>query len=132
VLPERRPVLYALVGSVIWMALVLAWAGRSPSDVVPTGVDVTQNPAVQVSAKVACSNMLSGSARPDTPLPTLTPQPKGSPALYYRRKPCVRSHSQGRLLLFLDTAVFLAVLGGALMIWKRGSTSSEHLSPAPA
>lgn len=109
----------------LWIAIVLIWATRSQFDVVPTGLDTTLNPPQPVSVRVECSRILSWSARPDTPLPTLKPQPAGAKQLSYRRSPCVRWHNQGRILLVLD-ALFAFLVGAlAFVVLKRRAKQDE-------
>ena len=122
---DRRPLLYVLIGAVVWIAVVLAWATRPQSDIVATGLDASQDPSVQVSTRVQCSTILTSRARPNTPLPTLTPQPKGSPALFYRHSPCVRWHNQGRILLLLDSVVVVAIVGSVAAVSRRRPIATD-------
>ena len=116
---ERRSTRYTVVGVVAWIVVVFVWASRPQFDVVATGLDATLSPPQPVSSRVACSNMWSASAMSGKPLPALKAQPKGSPALFYRRQPCARWHRQGRILLFTDIAVMLVLIGGGVVLWRR-------------
>lgn len=118
--------MYTLVGAVAWIVLVFVWASRPQFDVVATGFDQTLTPPQSVSSRVACSSILSNRARPNTPLPALAPQPKGSPALFYRRSPCVRWHNQGRILLFTDLVVMIGLVAGGFALWRRHSRNIEE------
>ena len=125
-MPSKRSTVYALVGVVAWIILVCVWATRPQFDVVATGFDQTLTPPQSVSSRVACSNILSTRARPNTPLPALNPQPKGSPALFYRRPPCVRWHNQGRILLFIDLIAMIGLAVGGVALWRRHSRNIDE------
>ena len=118
-MPLPRSTVRALIAGVAWVVLVVVWASRPQFDVVATGFDQTLTPPQSVSMRVECSNMWSSRARPDTPLPKLTPQPEGSPALFFRREPCVRWHTQGRILLITDLVVMVGMVVGGVALWRR-------------
>ena len=115
----KRSAVYGLVGFVLWIVLVIVWASRPQFDAVATGFDQTLTPPQAVSSRVTCSNLWSSNARSRSPLPVLTPQPEGSPALFFRRPPCVRWHNQGRILLLTDFVFTVGIVGVAVTLSRR-------------
>ncbi|MCU1359339.1 MAG: hypothetical protein JWN99_628 [Ilumatobacteraceae bacterium] len=118
----------------MWFVIVLLiWAVPSQTDSVPVGVDQTLVPPQPVSIDVACNSLFDSAARPDTPLPILTAQPKQNAPLAFQREPCVLPHDEARILFAIDTAVLIAGLGllGAVAVRGRRADRAERAS-APA
>lgn len=108
-----------------YVVLVLAWGVRPLQDSVPVGVDRSPTLLVppqaerRVSQDVACNTLFASAPRGDEPLPALTPQPPGQPALEFQREPCELVHSQARVLMAANTAVALLLAAGAVTIAVR-------------
>lgn len=107
-LAGRRYVFLAAGVGAAWFVFVFVfWALRSPSDVVPVGVDYNRQPPTAASVAVACNGLFDGRSRGNSSLPVLAVQPKGKPALAFQREPCALVHRQGRVVFLLDAVVFV-------------------------
>ena len=121
-LSGKRLGLAALAVAAYACILVGVWAARPLHDSVPVGTDWTPTLAVPplpqqlVSQRVTCNTLFSGDARPDEPLPELTPQPKGLPPLAFEREPCTLVHTDARRNLAINLIAIVGMFGviGAL------------------
>jgi hypothetical protein len=117
---RRRFIVLGVVVLSVWFVLSVVATVRPQADAVPVGTDHTAEPARLVSVEVACNGPFDSPARADGPLPVLTPQPAGRPPLEFQRPPCELVQRNARLLLGVDVAFFVLVLGGgALLLSKR-------------
>ena len=125
----KRWIVVFLVAVTGWFAASMVfWADKPLHDYAPTGKILnlaTPDPTdmVDTSIRVTCSSPWSSSIR-TAPLPALD-APRA-----YQDTPCASSHRDGRLILFLDIAVFvLAMAGGAFLLTRRTAVEPP-LKPA--
>jgi len=124
-------VLYAVL-------LLTVWAIRPLEDSIPVGIDFTPTTAVPpagqrlLSQDVECNTLFASAPHNDDPLPVLTPQPEGRPALEYQREPCALVHGDARRNLAINGLFVVGALAavGYLAIRQRRSTDSEANGPA--
>jgi hypothetical protein len=114
-----------------WFGTSMAfWANEPLHDYAPTGAipnTATPDPddTIDTSIQVTCASPWSSSIR-SAPLPALV-APRS-----YQDTPCASSHRDGRLILFLDIAVFvLAIAAGGFLLTRR-TTVEPPLKPALA
>ncbi len=74
-----------------------------------------------------CNSLLSSTARPDEPLPTLTPQPTDKPPLAYRRPPCEFVHSDARRTFAIDVLAIVIAIGVLAIAFKRRRQDDQPL-----
>lgn len=116
-----------------WFLVVAVWAVRPQTDAVPVGTDYTLLPQPRlVSVDVACNSLFDSAARPDEPLPALTPQPEGQPALAFERTPCELVHHNARIVLAIDVAFYLLVMGAGIAVLARRRGTIEPVPFAQA
>ena len=107
----------ALVIVLAYAVVIGIWAARPLSESIAVGTDWTPTlldppqGSKEVRQEVSCNSLLSSSARPDEPLPTLTPQPADKPPLAFHRVPCEFVRSDARKTFVID--IVAAVFGGA-------------------
>ncbi|MBI5088442.1 MAG: hypothetical protein HZB15_06145 [Actinobacteria bacterium] len=118
--------------------LMTVWAARPlESDSVPVGVDWTPTTAVPAQPErnavqvVECNSLFDGDAF-DEPLPALTPQPAGRPALAYQHEPCALIHRDARIVFAINALGLLAglVVLGWLAV-RAGRARRVELAQAP-
>lgn len=131
---RRRLIVLALVALSAWYAATFVfWAIRPQHDAVPVGIDATLTAPRMVSQEVTCNDLFSSAARPDEPLPTLTPQPVGAQPLAFQRTPCTSVHSQARTLFALNTVIYVgAMIGGIVLATRRSEDDTPVATPAMA
>jgi hypothetical protein len=116
----RWPII-ALLGVLVWTAVVLFWASQPITDHVPTGkVD-----NVPTNVAVECPAPWSGSSAATQPLPSL---PDGEA---YERDACTVAHDQAHLLFIFDLLVAVIAVGGLGWALTRTPAPDESLT-APA
>ncbi len=127
----KRWIVVALVAVTAWFAASMVfWADKPLHDYAPTGKILnaaTPDPddTIDTSIRVTCASPWSSSIR-TAPLPALD-APRA-----YQDTPCASSHRDGRMILFLDIAVFvLAMAGGAFLLTRR-TADEPPLKPALA
>ena len=127
----KRWIVVALVAVTAWFAASMAlWVNEPLRDYAPTGRILniaTPDPkdTIDTSIQVTCASPWSSSIR-SAPLPVVV-APRS-----YQDTPCASSHRDGRLILFLDIAVFvLAMAGGAFLLTRRTAVEPP-LKPALA
>ncbi len=132
---DRR--LWIAVSVVIaFAALIGWWAVRPLTDSVAVGTDWTPTlldpPQGQqeIRQEVECNSLLSSTARPDEPLPTLTPQPTDKPPLAYRRPPCEFVHSDARRTFAIDVLAIVIAIGVLAIAFKRRRQDDQPLVAA--
>jgi hypothetical protein len=129
----KRWIVIALVVATAWFGATVAfWANEPLHDYAPTGVVpnlATPEPkdTVETSVRITCHSPWSSNARPIDPLPVLE-APRA-----YQDTPCATSHRDGRLMLFVDIAIYLVALaGGVVLLTRRSSLDAAQLKPAIA
>lgn len=118
-----------------WFLVVAVWAVRPQTDAVPVGTDYTLSPPRLVSVEVSCNSLFDSAARPDEPLPALTPQPvmtPRAPELAYQRTPCELVRHDARIVLAIDVAFYLLVLGAGIAVLARRRGTIEPVPFAQA
>ncbi len=128
-IPKSKLLLSAVGVVLLYLLLAFGWAARPLHDSVPVGTDwaptvlTPPKPQQLVSQEVRCNSVFASSPRGSEPLPSLTPQPKGQPALDYQRPPCVLVQSNARTVFVIDTLFAIGVLAliGAVAMRRRGA-----------
>ena len=127
----KKWIVVFLVAVTAWFAASMVfWAGKPLHDYAPTGailniVTPDPNDTVDTSVRVTCAPPWSASIR-TAPLPVL------EAPLSYQDTPCASSHRDGRLILFLDIAVFVLALAAGSYLLTRRTTVEAPLKPALA
>jgi hypothetical protein len=122
----RRFALIGMVATVAWYACVLLfWAVQPLSDTVPVGVDNTLAVPKLVSVSVDCNGLFDSAPRDAAPLPVLKAQPTGKAKLAFQREPCGVVHTHARVVFAIDTAAFVAVVGGFIWLAIRRRRSAQ-------
>jgi len=135
--PSRTRRIIILSGLLLtaWFLVVAVWAVRPQTDAVPVGTDYTLSPPRLVSVEVRCNSLFDSSARPDVPLPTLTPQPATTPPvseLAFQRTPCELVWRNARIVLAIDVAFYLLVMGAGIAVLARRRGTVEPVPFAQA
>jgi len=131
----RRIIIVSGLLLTAWFLVVAVWAVRPQTDAVPVGTDYTLSPPRLVSVEVRCNSLFDSSARPDEPLPTLTPQPATTPPvpeLAFQRTPCELVRRNARILLAIDVAFYLLVMGAGIAVLTRRRGTVEPVPFAQA
>ena len=115
-----------------WFVVVAIWAVRPQTDAIPVGTDFTLSPPRLVSVEVQCNSLFDSTPRPDEPLPTLNPQVAPNPQLAFQRTPCELVHSNARIVLAIDVAFYLLVLGAGVAVLARRRGTLEPVPFAQA
>ena len=115
-----------------WFVVVAIWAVRPQSDAVPVGTDYTLSPPRLVSVDVQCNSLFDSTPGPDEPLPTLTPQVAPNPQLAFQRTPCELVHTNARIVLAIDVAFYLLVMGAGIAVLARRRGTVEPVPFAQA
>lgn len=125
----KKWIIVTMVSVLAWFGASMAfWANEPLYDNAPAGAILNTatpdpNDTVETSVRVTCASPWSSSSR-TAPLPVLTAEQA------YQDTPCEVSHRDGRLILFLDIAVFvLAMAGGAFLLTRR-TAIEPPLKPA--
>lgn len=127
----KRWIVVFLVALTTWFGVSMAfWAPKPLYDDAPTGAilnTATPDPddTVETSVRVTCGSPWSANSRTE-PLPTL------EPPLAYQDTPCAVSHRDGRLILFLDIAVFVVAFLAGIWLLTRHTRVEQPLKPALA
>ncbi|CAB4869408.1 unannotated protein [freshwater metagenome] len=118
---KARRLLFSTAGVVVaWFLCVLFfWALRPLHDVVPVGISAD---GVHVSQSVTCNTLFQGSARDNTPLPTIVKP------LAYPRQPCELVHTQAQQVFVVDVLGALLVLGGLAFVVVRARRLDDRSS----
>src|SRR5262245_33136161 len=132
-----RRMRFAVLAVLIFAIAVGVWAVRPLHDRVKVGTDY--NPtlldpprsAQVVYVDVKCGNVFASPARPDTPLPSLAPQPEGQAPLGYSREPCAFVQRDARRAFAIDVLVILAAISCLTYVILRRARRSEEPSPPP-
>jgi hypothetical protein len=119
-------VAYAVVIG-IWAVRPLSESIAVGTDWTPTLLDPPQG-SKEVRQEVSCNSLLSTSARPDEPLPALTPQPPDKPPLAYHRVPCEFAQSDARKTFVIDVVAIGVALGLIAWIVSRRRKTAAALA----
>jgi hypothetical protein len=127
-----RPLKLIGGGVVLWFVATMAfWAFRPMTDRVQTTVDRTFNPPKSLVVAFRCHAPAQSGAWNPTPTPTFNAQPAGQPPVTLMHEPCEKTHGDARALFFVNIAVMLAFIAGAVWYLRR-RRSHESAEPRPA
>jgi hypothetical protein len=127
----KKWIIVTMVAITTWFAASMVfWAGKPLHDYAPTGKILNTatpdpNDTVDTSIRVTCASPWSSSIR-TVPLPALE-APRS-----YQDTPCASSHRDGRLILFVDIAVFVLAIAGGVLLLTRRTAIEPPLKPALA
>ncbi len=131
---SRRFAAVAAAVLLYFVVLLTTWAFRPLDDSVPVGTDWTPTTAVPpepqrlVPQSVECNTLFADQPRRE-PLPALTPQPDGRPALEYQREPCELVRTNAQRLFAINTVVVIVVLAILMLLAVRSRRPEASLRP---
>ena len=134
-----RRLLLATVAVLAYAGLLVGvWATRPLHDSIPVGMDYSPTlasppePARLLSVDVTCNALFSSSPSGDEPLPELTAQPEGFPALAFQREPCALVHRNARVLFVVNVLAVVATLTVIGLVARRlRRRSGDDVSALP-